>query len=167
MRGNMNIFKMNEHQTLRMSTLGILILVLLTGCAGQYGSYRRDSGVQQSFESNQVPADYKYFYYGRENEPIVIFGIEKKYEMNSTMWKEVNADATEFRDLITRIWGDYGYSKFGADILDPNGNKVGILYTAIRETTLKFGINNQISVIPNTPFLWGPVADSGGGVWAP
>jgi len=163
----MNIFKINEHQTPWVSTLGILILVLLTGCAGQYGSYRRDSGVQQSFESNQVPADYKYFYYGRDNEPIVIFGIEKKYEMNSPMWKEVHADATEFRDLITWVWEDYGYSKFGADILDPSGNKVGILYTAIRETTLKFGDNNQISVIPNTPFLWGPVADSGGGVRTP
>ena len=157
----MNLLKISKNQIPRVSTVVILILILITGCAGQYGSYRRDPAVQQSFESHQVPADYKYFYYGRDNEPIVIFGVEKKYEMNSYMWKEVSADATAFRDLITWVWADYGYDIFGADILDPAGNKVGVLYTAVRETAIKFGPDNQIAVMPNTPFLWGPVADGG------
>ena len=167
MRGNMNMLRVSKNQILGVSAVVILISILLTGCAGQYGSYRRDTAVQQSFESHQVPAEYKYFYYGRDNEPIVIFGVEKKYEMNSNMWKEVSADAMEFRDLITWVWEDNGYDIFGADILDPQGNKVGILYTAVRETAIKFGADNRITVMPNTPFLWGPVADIGGGVRAP
>jgi len=161
MRGDMNILNISKNRIPRVSTVVILILILSTGCAGQYGSYRRDAAVQQSFESHQVPADYKYFYYGLENEPIVIFGIEKKYEMNSNMWREVSADATEFRDLITWVWADYGYDIFGADILDPGGNKVGVLYTAVRETVIKFGPDNRITVMTNTPFLWGPTADGG------
>ena len=54
------------------------------------------------------------------------------------------------------IWEDYGYYKFGADILDPQGKKVGVFYSAIRETSVKFVNDNQIMVMPNTPFLWGP-----------
>jgi len=164
----MDILKIsNNNKILWAGVLGVIILTLVAGCSGTYGSYRRDPGVQQSFESNRVPADYKYFYYGQDNEPIAVFGVEKKYEMNSYMWREVSADATEFRDLITWVWADYGYDIFGADILDPEGNKVGVLYTAVRETAIKFGPDNQITVMPSTPFLWGPVADSGGGVRSP
>ena len=165
MRGEMDILKINNNKILRATTLGIIILTLVAGCSAKYGSYRRDPGVQQSFESNQVPADYKYYYYGLGNETIAIFGVEPKYEMNSRMWKEATPDTSEFQEMTRWIWEDYGYYKFGADILDPNGNKVGVLYTAINGTTIKFHGDNQISVIPNTPFLWGP-EDGNGGVRA-
>lgn len=161
----MNTIKINNNNILWLGTLGIVILALVAGCSGKYGSYKRDTSVQAAFETSQVPADYKYFYYGFDTRPYVIFGIEPKYEMNSTMWKEVSADTPEFKEMTRWIWEDYHYYKFGADILDPNGNKVGILYTAIRNTTVKFGDNNRISVIPNTPFLWGP-DDGAGGVRA-
>jgi len=152
---NQNTYKTKG---LRLTALGMVILTMLAGCTAKYGSYKRDVGVQQAFESNQLPTDYKYFYYGVGNEPMVIFGVETKYDLNSNMWRMVSADTQEFRKLIRWIWEDYGYNKFGAEILDPEGNRVGILYTSIRETIFKFGDDNQISVIPHTPFLWGPVA---------
>jgi hypothetical protein len=163
----MDILKPKNSKILWVGVLGIIFLTLVVGCSGTYGSYRRDAGVQQSFESNQVPTDFKYFYYGLGSETIAIFGIEKQHEMNSYMWKVVSANSSEFRDLVTWVWEDYGYDKFGAEILNPEGIKVGILYTAVRETAVKFGANNQITVMPSTPFLWGPVADSGGGVRSP
>ncbi len=141
----------------------IIILTLIAGCSANYGSLKRDAEVQQAFESNQVPMDYKYYYYG-DSEPYVIFGIEPKYEMDSKMWRAVAPDTAEFKEMTRWIWEDYGYYKFGADILDPNGSKVGIMYTAIRETSVKFVGDNQIVVIPNTPFLWGPEASRGGGI---
>jgi len=156
MRGNMNTVKTHKNKALWVSILGILILTLIVGCSGKYGSYKRDVAVKQAFESNQVPAEYKYFYYGFDTRPYSIFGVEPKYEMNSRMWKEATPDTSEFKEMTRWIWEDYGYYKFGADILDPNGNKVGVLYTAINETTIKFHGDNQISVIPNSPFLWGP-----------
>ncbi len=161
----MNIYlKIKKNKILWTGTLGIIILALVAGCSGKYGSYKRDTEVQLAFESNQVPADYKYYYYGLGNETIAIFGIEPKYEMNSRMWKEATPDTSEFKEITRWVWEDYGYYKFGADILDPDGNKVGILYTAIDETIVKFGDDNQISVMPNTPFLRGP--DGRGGMRA-
>ena len=76
--------------------------------------------------------------------------------MNSYMWREAAPDTDDFKEMVRWIWEDYGYYKFGADILDPQGKKVGVFYSAIRETSVKFVNGNQIMVMPNTPFLWGP-----------
>jgi hypothetical protein len=143
------------------SMLGLYVLALIAGCTGTYGSLKQDAEVQQAFESNLVPQEYKYYYYGFDTRPYVIFGIEPKYEMNSNMWREVMPDTAEFQEMIRWIWEDYGYYKFGADILDPQGKKVGVLYSAIHETSVKFVNDNRIMVMPNTPFLWGPEADIG------
>ena len=141
--------------------IGIIVLTLIAGCAGTYGSLKRDAEVQQAFESNQVPKEYKYYYYGFDTRPYAIFGIEPKYEMNSNMWREATPDTDDFKEMVRWIWEDYGYYKFGADILDPLGKKVGVFYSAIRETSVKFVNDNQIKVMPNTPFLWGPEGING------
>lgn len=140
--------------------MSIIALVLIVGCTGNYGSLRRDAQVQQAFETNQVPTNYKYYYYGYDTLPYAIFGVEPEYQIDSYMWREVMPDTAEFQEMTRWIWEDYGYYKFGADILDPQGKKVGVFYSAIRETSVKFINGNQIMVMPNTPFLWGPGADN-------
>lgn len=153
-------------QNIVINIFGISILALLVGCAAKYGSIQRDAEVQQAFESNQIPSGYKYYYYGYDTRPYVVFGIDPKYEMDSYMWREVMPDTEEFKGMVRWIWEDYGYNKFGANILDPNGNKIGIYYSSINETAFKFNENNQIVVIPHTPFLWGP-EDGGGSARTP
>lgn len=157
----MNACKNFINNQLGIGFLGIVILILLSGCSARYGSYQLNEEVKQAFESQQVPADYQYYYYGLSNEPIVIFGIETKYVMHSVMWKNVSADTEEFRELTRWVWEDYEYYKFGAEILDPDGEKIGILYTAVHETLFKFEANDRITVIPHTPFLWGPEGEGG------
>jgi hypothetical protein len=134
----------------------LLSLVLLLGCAGNYGRIQRDAEVQQAFESDQVPRGYKYYYYGYDTRPYVLFGIDPKYEMDSHLWREATPDTEEFKKMTRWIWEDYGYQKFGAHILDPSGNKVGVYYSSIYETAFRFKDGNQIVVMPRTPFLWGP-----------
>jgi len=141
--------------------LGMVVTALFVGCSGTYGSFQRNQQVQEEFESKQVPTEYKYYYYGFDTAPYVIFGIEPKYEMKSNMWREAAPDIKDFKEMTKWIWEDYGYRKFGADILDPNGKKVGILYSAIYDTSVKFLADNQIAVMPSTPFLWGPDGDHG------
>jgi hypothetical protein len=141
--------------------LAVVLLTLLVGCSAKYGSLKRDAQVQQAFETNQVPAEYNYYYYG-DSEPYVVFGIEPKYEMQSKMWRELTPGTEDFKETIRWVWEDYWYYKFGANILDPEGKKVGILYTAILETSVKFVDDNRIVVMPNTPFLRGPDGGNGG-----
>ncbi|MBT8366232.1 MAG: hypothetical protein KJP23_16150 [Deltaproteobacteria bacterium] len=141
----------------------LIILMLIAGCSAKYGSLKRDAEVQQAFESNQVPMDYQYYHFSA-SEPYVIFGIDPRYEMDSKMWRDVAPDTAEIKEMTRWIWEDYGYYKFGADILDPNGIKIGIMYTSIRETSVKFVDDNKIVVMPNKPFMWGPDSGRGGGI---
>jgi hypothetical protein len=154
------INKNNPIEKILLISLAMVIMALLISCSGSYGSLKLDKQAQEEFESNRLPMEYKYYYYGFDTAPYVIFGIEPKYEIHSKMWREAAPDTKEFKEMVRWIWEDYGYKKFGADILDPNGKKVGILYSAISQTTVKFLGDNQIAVIPNTPFLWGPDGDN-------
>jgi hypothetical protein len=137
-----------------------LLACLAAGCLGNYGRYKRDSEVFQAFNNNQVPLDYRYYYYHSGSFPIAVIGVEKKFDAGSRMWREVEPDTQKFRDMIIWIWEDYGYSRFAARILDPSGNQVGVLYTSIREVAIKFTDDNRIVVMPHTPFLWGPGAEN-------
>ena len=143
---------------------GIVILALMIGCSARYGSLVLDQQVQEEFESNNTPTDYKYYYYGFDTAPYAVFGVEPKYSVKSNMWREATPDTAEFQNMIRWVWEDYGYTKFGADILNPDGKKVGILYTAILQTSVKFVDDDQIVVMLGTPFLWGP---DGVNDWAP
>jgi hypothetical protein len=140
----------------------ILFLTLIGGCMGSYGSYNRDSEVFEVFKNDQVPLDYRYYYYHSGSHLIAMIGVEKKYDAGSTMWREIEPNTEKFKDLINGIWQDYGYSRFAARIIDPSGRQVGIMYTSIREVAIKFTDDNRIVVMPHTPFLWGPGAELNG-----
>jgi len=135
----------------------ILMLQLLAGCFANYGRYTRDAEVFRAFHTDQVPMDYRYYYYHSGSEPIAVVGVQPKYNAGSKMWREVDPGSDKFKDMIDWIWEDYGYTRFGAQILDPSGEPVGIMYTSVREVAIKFMDNNRIMLMPHTPFLWGEV----------
>ena len=141
--------------------IGICLLIgsLIAGCAGNYGRYKRDAEVLQSFKDNQVPSDYRYYYFGYDTSPYAVIGVEKKYDAGSNLWRDVEPNSEKFNKMIRWMWGDYGYSPFAARILDPSGNPVGVLYTSIQEVAIKFSGDNRIVVMPHTPFLWGPAVN--------
>lgn len=141
------------------SCICLLLATLVAGCAGTYGRYNLDREVLQSFRDNQVPSDYKYYYYGFDTNPYAVLGVEKKYDAGSNLWREVEPNTEKFNNMIRWMWGDYGYSPFAARILDPSGTPVGVLYTSIREVAIKFSGDNRIVVMLHTPFLWGPAVN--------
>ena len=132
----------------------ILLVALISGCMGSYGNYNRDSEVFEAFINDRLPMDYRYYYYHSGSHPIAVIGVEKKYDAGSRMWRDVDPDTEKFRELIKWIWEDASYSRYAARINDPSGQQVGIMYTSIREVTIKFPGDNRIMVIPHTPFLW-------------
>jgi hypothetical protein len=143
-------------------TLFLGAIAVFSGCSGMYGSYKRDAEIYQAFQVNQVNRNYTYYYNGVGNQVYAIIGIEPKYQIHSKFWRESKPDTAEFKTLTNRIWEDYGYRTYGADLLDPAGKKIGIVYTSIYEVVVKFLGDNQLEVMLGTPYLWGP-GDGGGG----
>jgi hypothetical protein len=135
--------------------LGLWLFAAGTGCSGNYGRLQRDSEVFQAFESKQVSSDYRYYYNGH-SFTYAIVGLDPKYKIQSKFWKETEPDTDEFKLLATRLWEDYGYRRYGANILDPNGQQAGILYSSIYVVTVKFLDNDEIAIVLDTPYMWGP-----------
>jgi hypothetical protein len=139
----------------------IIVIAALAGCGGRYGSYQREAEIYQAFQANQVNKNYTYYYNAVGNQVYAIIGIDPKYPLHSKFWREVKPDTEKFKKLTSQIWEDYGYRTFGADLLDPEGNKIGIVYTSIYDVVVKFLEDNQIEVMLGTPYLWGPEARGG------
>jgi hypothetical protein len=142
-------------------SLGLGLFLTSTGCSGNYGRLQRNSDVFQAFESNQVSPEYRYYYNG-VSFTYAIVGIDPKYKIQSKFWKVVEPNTDEFKLMITRIWEDYGFRRYGANILDPNGQQIGIFYSSIYVVTVKFVGDDEILILLDSPYLWGPDLATGG-----
>jgi hypothetical protein len=143
-----------------------LITIMVSGCLGTYGKLHWDPQVATQFKAYEAERDFNYYYYGVGNRTFAMAGISPEYVMKSRMWREVQPDTEEFKNLVSRAWENSYYHPYdprGALILDPEGKQVGIWYSSLRFVTVKFGENNRIVLMPDTPFLGGPAADRGSG----
>lgn len=142
--------------------LAFITLVMLGGCLGTFGKLHWDSQVTSAFKAHDVQKDFNYYWYGVGNRTFAIAGISEDYHMESKMWREVQVNTQEFKDLISRAWYNDAYHPHeakGAHILNPEGKQVGIWYSSLRFVAVKFSENNRIHLMPDTPFLGGPEAD--------
>lgn len=150
--------KYNCRRLFRISAvLGALFAAtMLNGCLENYGRIQRNPELTQAFQSYKVEPDYKYYYYGQTNYPYAIIGIDPAYQLTSKVWREIDPETEQFKNMVYWVWGGDYYSPIsGANILSPTGEKVGIWYSSIWFVAIRFEENNRIAVMPDTPFIRG------------
>ena len=134
------------------AALVLIFSVVAVGCAGSYGRLQRDPQVTKAFDDNTVNPEYQYYYYGRSNQPYIIVGIDRSYNMESRMWRSVEPNSDQFKEMVYWIWIDvlYGYQREkGAHILDPQGNRVGLWYSHLWWAAIRFSDDNRIEIMPD------------------
>jgi len=156
----MKIYWITSHQKILIQTgllgISVFIMMVLTGCFENYGRLKRSSEIQMAFASNQVPADYNYYFYGRRNQPYALMGLDASFTLRSRMWLPVELDTADFKNMTRFIWADLGYYPYGANILDPEGQKIGIIHTSSIHVAVKFDQETKtVEVMPHV-FLGGP-----------
>jgi hypothetical protein len=144
------------------SVIMAIMMTVFTGCFGSYGTVQRDPELTKAIKSIPVIDGYKYYYYGDKDRPYAIAGIEPQYEIRSRLWREIDPQTDQFKKMIYWMWEDYGYYAYGANILDPSGAKAGIWYSSLYFVAVRFTADNNVVLMPEKPFLWGPTADAGG-----
>jgi hypothetical protein len=140
-------------------TITAIFLSVISGCAGSYGRINRDDEVTKAFKSYQVPSEYKYYYYGFDTRPYAVIGVDPKFDAGTKLWREVDPQSAAFEKMIFWVWEAQHYYPYGAHILDPAGNRVGLWFSSIVLVAIKFIGEDRIMVMPDTPFLRGPSAD--------
>jgi hypothetical protein len=126
-----------------------------TGC-DNYGKLQRDQSLTKAFQNNQVEDGYTYYYLGRDNMPYAIAGIDPRYTLKSELWQQVEPKTEQFKKMIYWIWTDHNYKPYGAYVIGPEGEKVGIFYSSIDRVVINIDKTNKtVSLIPDTPYLRG------------
>ena len=144
-----------------MVRIGLIILdafmmATLSGCLQNYGRLNRNAEIQQAFESNQVPPEYEYFFYGNPNWPYAVMGLDRDYNLRSRIWRTVEPDTDEFSHMTRFLWADFNYYPYGANILDPQGQKIGIIYTSSWMAAVKFDKDTKTVEVMPYIYLGGP-----------
>lgn len=132
----------------------ITVLSLVAAGCDNYGKLQRDRGLTKAFESQSLPNDYTYYYYGRDNMPYAIMGIESEYRLQSELWHVVDIQTDRFKNMVKWIWTEHNYTPFGAYMLGAGGKKLGIWYSSIGHATVDVNEGQKtIVVIPDKPYL--------------
>ena len=69
-------FSIYHTDPVRIAVAGLLIM-LIAGCSGNYGSFSKNVQVGNDFYSGNFQSDYDYYYSGRDNMPYAIIGIDQ------------------------------------------------------------------------------------------
>jgi hypothetical protein len=133
----------------------VLALILLTGCGSTYGKLKRSHAVNQVFQDYDLLPDHHYYYYGRESTPQVIAGIRTDFVLESSAWSPVAPSRETMRSWILRMNAVHGNAPYGAFILGPKKNKLGIWYSSIRWAKVEIGEKNQIIAL-SPQFIYKP-----------
>ena len=144
----MIILKKNIIRLYPAIILFFTVLLVLSGCSvSNYGKLKSNPEVTQTFQAYQILPDHKYYYRGTYSRPFVIVGINEKYELNSTLWVEIDPKSKDFRTLIDRVslQGSGGTTHpWGFTILDKSGNDVGVWYSASRAAAVDIDEKGRI-----------------------
>ena len=136
--------------------ISIFIMIALSGCLQNYGRLNRSVDIKQAFESNQVPSEYEYFFFGNSNWPYAVMGLDPEYKLHSRIWRTVEPDTAEFRHMTRFVWEGYNFSPYGANILGPRGQKIGIIYTSSWMAAVKVNKDTKTVEVMPSIFLGGP-----------
>ena len=138
----------NKFRVPAAAGLFLMLLTALTGCAsGKYGTLKPDKQVLNAFQGYQMLQDHKYYYRGVASRPEVIAGINQGYQMKLKMWTAINLESGDFKTLVERVslqgLGS-NVEPWGMVILDHQGNRIGVWYSAARAATVEVNENRQI-----------------------
>jgi hypothetical protein len=115
-----------------------LLMLSCLGCAGlftgRYGTIAPDTNAANAFESFEVSADLNYYITGPDDYPIALMGLNKKYTLDSVLWKKIHPSPETFRELVLQMqdWARHnGQIQYGFAIFDDKGDQIGIWYSVL------------------------------------
>ena len=132
-----------------LSTFVFMLAIVFSGCSGNYGRLDLSLEVEKTFENAEVLSDHKYYYSGGETRPRAILAIHNSYKLRTSRWKEVDLKSEELKKWILQMRDflvGYSFRTYGSRVLDPEGNQVGMWYSAWNRTPVKMLGGNEVAV---------------------
>ncbi|MGL1931180.1 MAG: hypothetical protein OCC45_05415 [Desulfotalea sp.] len=137
--------------------LSLVTLLMVTSCAsdGSYGKLVQSNDVQQAFVYAKMPATYNYYYNGPENNLVAIVGLDKDIVLTSKYWHPIDLTEERMKNIYSTIQSEWftsgnrpkdGNLSAGANLFDPAGKQVGVLFTKYRRVVVRFSAPKTLSL---------------------
>jgi hypothetical protein len=143
-----------KNRGLMIVLLGVFFFVSCSArigsISGNYGKIKANKEVTDSFQNYRVKETLKYYTSGPDSCPNAIIGIDERYVLVSTLWKERYLSPKIMKALVgnmkSKAW-EYGSMLHGFDILDNRGNDIGDRYSILSlRTTVRILGGNKIAI---------------------
>ena len=149
---------MDERQTaiVKFRTTRILVMflgiALLGGCATGTTNLKPDTDVAGKFQRNDIMEGYRYFHYsvGFDRRTYAIIGLAPPYVVDSRLWREVE-DTGEVQSLVRDLTRWSSSEPRGYLITTPEGNEVGMWFSAFFGSSVRFADSHRVIPILNLP----------------
>jgi len=153
-------------KSMALSLLLLGISFALTGCitCEECGSLKIHHDIARLFLNNEIVPGYNYFYSGTSQWPSAIMAIDASYTVKAEFWKPVELSGQDLSEWLQKAANWNGLrrtNKNGAEILSPEGERVGIFFSKYDNLITKFQGNKVIQVYPPS-YLAGRGGGSGG-----
>ena len=103
------------------------------------------------FEKAQILPDHVYYYSGLQGVPDAIVGIHPNYTLRAKIWQQIDFSHTTLKKWIYRMNYVQLVTPQGARILGPEGDRLGVWFSAQRQTAVRLDKENRLVIAPPLP----------------
>jgi hypothetical protein len=136
-----------------LAVIVITFIVLFRRRFGtQFGSLAPDARVRQNFEAFEVKPVLTYYTSGAEEYPTALIGVDKRFVLESTLWKKQDLSEDQMRTLVLNMQArvaERDDTLHGYRILDNRGAYLGEWYSiAGIHVAVKMGKEKTFTLTP-------------------
>ena len=127
--------------------LAIAALFTLLACStANQGRLISSSEVYGKFVAYEVREGYTYFFRGQVNRPQALLGLKPGISIQSDLWQPIDFSNHSFQVMVDRTGIDSN-RRIGYNLLDPEGNRIGIYFAPGGGATIRMASATEIAWI--------------------
>ena len=98
----------------------------------------------------EISDKYNYYFTGSYYKPKAIIGVDKEYTLITKLWKPVDLTPGRLNGWIEQMTNFKGYAlrNLGSNILNAEGQVIGVWYSPEDFTTIRMLGDKQVSIYP-------------------
>jgi len=130
----------------RLGWFIVILSLFLIGCVGASGKLKSNPALLEQYRGGALSKTYNYYYCGRSSIPYAVVGIDNTYGFNDRLWFKIESEQAVYEKIsnLSDLHMDSG-PIVGSDILDGQGNKIGVWFSRYRYTPVR--VDNESRMV--------------------
>ena len=130
-----------------------MMAIILSGCVTDTSNLLPSPDVAAKFKNYEMIPDYSYYHYsvGFFRRTYAIIGLGPPYSVDSNLWRRIDANEGLKPFVDNAIWVTNDAPR-GFVVTNPQGLEVGVWYSSIFGSSVRFTDDNRVVPLVHEPF---------------